>query len=411
MATTNPNPPTSQCAVCKVPTSKHCKRCAEGVDVDGALAQTFYCSITCQTADFPTHKAVCRSANDRKQLYRGGELLQKVFYAFREVAFDLEICDIKKTGNDIHFYDPATGLKKGPLFPFPNNDSLTTDDKHAILTFSACGDGLAYMHELIEKVMEGIGSTTQPLTEIITNMKGTKRTVWHHGLNGVSHNNQTITHQFLQAQLKNGERYAIDMSGAQYGLYSAVAPMQKYLDQHIDLRRFSIRAFGEAKEDIKKLVDPSLAKPGFDQRMCVMHILAAQAMNSAVEMWESTGHSVVALLKDTRANFEIGTEALVEAVTMRVDGHIKYLQTREADMWEVVKVPKAPGKGTHNSDIPVLVADAAEATDVDPAATAKEQWAKGPGDMIHSLVSQFEGANITCYSADGQGGVVRFDVH
>lgn len=256
-----------------------------------------------------------------------------------------------------------------------------------------------------------IGSTEQPLTEISTSMKGTTRTVWHHGLNGVTRNNQAFRHQFLQAQLKNGETYAIDMSGAQYGLYNAVAPMQKYRAQHIDFRKFGVRAFGHAKGDIQKLLtgDKSVCTPTTDQRVCVMHIEAAKALNHAVGMWEDGGIKVVKLLNAPQAKFETLTKTFVETLTMRMEGCIAYLQTREADLWEVLTTPNTPGEGPSGSDIPGTVSPA-EAADADNATISQEEWGNDTNGMIHSLVSQFEGADITCYSADGHGGVVRVNI-
>ena len=40
-------------------------------------------------------------------------------------------------------------------------------------------------------------------------------------------------HRVLKATTSNGESYALDVAGAQFGLYTAVVPWRKYVDLHV----------------------------------------------------------------------------------------------------------------------------------------------------------------------------------
>ena len=151
------NATVSECAKCKKPATKRCLRCIEGVDIDGELAPTYYCSKECQTADWTKHKVECRSANDRKQLFRAGVLLEEIYLTYLHVAFALRISDIVMEGESIHIYSPPEDSFKyeGPFVPFPEH--LVTDDvvKNAVLTFQTCNASLAFMHELIKRTFDG----------------------------------------------------------------------------------------------------------------------------------------------------------------------------------------------------------------------------------------------------------------
>ena len=40
-------------------------------------------------------------------------------------------------------------------------------------------------------------------------------------------------HKVLTATTNNGESYALDLAGAQFGLYTAVVPWKQYIDLHV----------------------------------------------------------------------------------------------------------------------------------------------------------------------------------
>jgi len=144
------------CAACGNSANKRCNGCIEGINHAGAPSPTFYCSTDCQKAHWAKHKAECKLADARKQLFRAGELLQAVFYIFREIAFDILIASVwEKGGNKMHFYEKEWEGHEEPLFMFPADSIPEDHDRHALLTHHACGDALAYLHEFSLKVTKG----------------------------------------------------------------------------------------------------------------------------------------------------------------------------------------------------------------------------------------------------------------
>ena len=149
---------TNECAACGKPASRLCSGCIEGVDVDGNLSQTVYCNVDCQKTHFPEHKTFCRHSNARKQLYRGGQLLQKAFLTFAEIGNSSMVSDVWHQDGKINVMFPLSVKEPGPLFRFQTD--LFPDEKHkqAMLAFQGCRQALGYMHELMKKVLKGKAS-------------------------------------------------------------------------------------------------------------------------------------------------------------------------------------------------------------------------------------------------------------
>jgi hypothetical protein len=151
------SPDSHNCTTCGEPAKQRCSKCSESVDRDGNAAPTYYCSTTCQRADCKKHKVLCRQSNARKQLFRGGEFLQKIFYALRQTLFDTEVLDVKLEGNKIHVYETFEPKERipFPIFPFPEDVALGETDKTAMLSFLACTDAVVLLNGITEKAIEG----------------------------------------------------------------------------------------------------------------------------------------------------------------------------------------------------------------------------------------------------------------
>jgi hypothetical protein len=152
--------PSGVCASCGKLATQRCARCTEGLDKSGNPSPTYYCGKACQKANFQDHKPISRAANARQQLYRGVGLAQEVFYAFRELAFDIDPTEIKVVDGKIHCQlgntkDREYDVNEWPLHSFPKRAVSNIEDKKALLTWQTCEDSIAYMHELLKKVFEG----------------------------------------------------------------------------------------------------------------------------------------------------------------------------------------------------------------------------------------------------------------
>jgi hypothetical protein len=149
-------PSTGNCHLCGRETTKICGNCAEGVDSDGNASQTYYCSKECQTEDFDTHvDHACLFSNARKQLYRGAEVLQELFFTFRQNIFEN---NIEKTVTDedgkLHVYLRSIEWDQWPLGSHP--DHLKSDlHKKIWLSWQGGGIAVACTHDLLEQLLEG----------------------------------------------------------------------------------------------------------------------------------------------------------------------------------------------------------------------------------------------------------------
>lgn len=144
------------CAVCQNTTRQHCSRCVQPKNArENPLPLTFYCSTKCQKADYTSHKETCYA---RQQLFRGATLLKSAFLMFREMAFDMEISNVKVVNGELHVYEPPCSedaAKCSPLYEFPSHLLSSDIEKEILLSYCACDDALKYMFELTGKVLEG----------------------------------------------------------------------------------------------------------------------------------------------------------------------------------------------------------------------------------------------------------------
>lgn len=150
------SPTTGTCANCGITTTKRCADCSDRINSTDMPSPTYYCGDGCQKADRQQHEGHCKTnINLRTLLERGGELLQEAFYAFREAGFDLEITGVTKDGDKLIVQEPKHDPTTGPLFRFPSHLVSTDADKKAVLTIFACGDALAYTHQLSKNIFKG----------------------------------------------------------------------------------------------------------------------------------------------------------------------------------------------------------------------------------------------------------------
>lgn len=95
----------ASCAACGAPANNTCRGCLDGIDAEGAAAsRTLYCGVDCQKKHWGSHKTVCKQLKVRKELYRAGDLIKKVYYTFRAHAFEVPVRKIEKTGDEIHLH-------------------------------------------------------------------------------------------------------------------------------------------------------------------------------------------------------------------------------------------------------------------------------------------------------------------
>jgi hypothetical protein len=150
---------TFKCAHCHKHASRRCVACKDSPRIDNRTESTWYCTTECQKADWDAHKNLCRNLRVRRDLYRAGDLLQDIFYLYREKLFDLlieriELRDGKSYVHEGHYPPHLTEYES--LIPFP--ESLCQDplDKKAPLAHISCDDAVAWMADITKHILDSI---------------------------------------------------------------------------------------------------------------------------------------------------------------------------------------------------------------------------------------------------------------
>ncbi len=205
-------------------------------------AKTFYCNSACQTADWTHHKQACKLLFARKLLYRVGDIVQRIFYVYREHTFNINITEVDKNEDTMYLYEGKYGREI--LSPFPYHLFQSEEDKHAALTYCNCAVAVAFMLKIIEGFLKGkphhygcqlsslypptvhIGLYTK-IEEVNMKLQQKPRRIYLFD----EHGNPDTTeygHTLLRVTLKSGESYAFDLTGAQFGYYDTITPWSLY---------------------------------------------------------------------------------------------------------------------------------------------------------------------------------------
>lgn len=358
-----------QCANCGKFAALHCFGCAEGLSSSFVPFKTYYCSTTCQRTNFKAHKSRCRVANGRKQLVRGAELVQEVWYAFCEIAFDLPPTDIKVENGKIHFSLPmdqgdSVDPNDWPLCPFPKDALSNIEDQRALLVWNSCDDCFALMHELLQKVLKGTFSASctskfideysglikyddisQPTGQCMV-MKEEHKTIIRHLAGGVVEHKR-YRHTILKICLKDTEKYyIIDPAGAQSRQYRAILPYDEYVDAWVMIQGEK-NYFGYYDQRWKAAVenqnDPILRYN--DIRVMMTHLETVKCVNRVIEGWEDEiGEIVGHTLEKKNDKFEEYKATIIEDMVEDMQAWLDQFKAQQLRSGEsAVKAANLPG--------------------------------------------------------------------
>lgn len=143
---------------CLAKTRKCCERCAYGLSQDGKPSRTYYCSEICQGLDWNKHQELCIYANHRRAIYRGGRLLQDLYYASRLSAYNLALHGVGKnpdSGKIELYLGEDTGEEPLTEFPNKNSSNYDVDVMRAVLGSADIGIGSELMGYLVYKILIG----------------------------------------------------------------------------------------------------------------------------------------------------------------------------------------------------------------------------------------------------------------
>ncbi|KAK4549521.1 hypothetical protein LTR36_006518 [Oleoguttula mirabilis] len=290
------------CEACGRASTTRCAGCIEGLDHYGQPSPTYYCNKTCQKAHWTEHKADCKLANTRKVLYRGGELLQKAFYTFRDVAFDLKITSVTKQGEALIVHDQCIDMSQGPLFRFPDRMVADEVDKKSILTLNACNDAPAYLHELSKKVFQGVSGQIQQIKEVRLLVDEKKcRSVKLYRNRKLD--DSDYFHEVIKVALSDSAAYALDLAGAQYGQLKSVIPFEDYARDYVTVVCSEFDHGWHANDFRELLMGKHDLPAGYDVRIPLIAKEVTQALNYAVQDWEEENETVSHMLDQKQPVF------------------------------------------------------------------------------------------------------------
>lgn len=151
-----------ECANCQKPAKLRCSGCAPNTSVQTSSTRTsltWYCMSTCQSAHRSAHKDTCEPLAAEKALYRAGDILQEMFYYYRQHLFDKSIARAEEKNGTIHLHEGTYSQYKTDvdyLCTFPSHLFDSKRDREAVLSFQACSDVTAWFDEITRYVLGGL---------------------------------------------------------------------------------------------------------------------------------------------------------------------------------------------------------------------------------------------------------------
>ncbi|KAL8690945.1 MAG: hypothetical protein Q9218_003721 [Villophora microphyllina] len=249
--------PSDLCSYCAKPAITACRGCVNAPAFDdNHPPKTFYCNSVCQKADWTKHNVTCKVLCVRKQVYRAGDVIQRVFYTYRERLFEIPITKVEKEHHRMYLYEGQYADNQF-LVLFPHHLFSSEDDKNRALAYNACTDSTAFMHYLVKAFLEGICTS---ISEPTMNLPETPFRVYHVDEHR-NYDTREYQHEVFCVTVNGGEMYAIDLSGIQYGWVETVVPWPQYLRSRLDgdpKRVAAIHPFGYS------LYNARMLSRGFD---------------------------------------------------------------------------------------------------------------------------------------------------
>ncbi|KAI9737478.1 MAG: hypothetical protein M1834_009633 [Cirrosporium novae-zelandiae] len=266
----------NECTKCAKLTTLYCSRCV-GAPASTDLIQretTYYCSKACQRNDWPDHKLHCKSSTLRRSLCRVGDTVQKALYLFREQVFEATIEKIERATDTITIYQGLT--KRKPEMPLPTDIFRNEQEKQSILVFQSCDGPLIYIDKLLKVLLE----------EYEFEFKNKALQIKATDSIGRVHDYDRCVHVVLKVLLKNGEEYALDLTGAQYGYFETVIPFNEYKQSRVGTGVIRENMVFGARKRIYTDVKKTCISNGNDITLLLTYEKFAAAFNQAVRDWQ-----------------------------------------------------------------------------------------------------------------------------
>lgn len=318
-----------------------CVGCKGMPDGSQGQMEVRYCGTGCQKEDWASHKTLCSAVKAQKAIYRAGDLAKAVSHIFTRTQYKMIIKELKRLG---YFWMiiPPTEYKgsKCALHPFPSALFPNKHDTDAIVEFQSCNSVLDHLHgflkdrlagqlhlfELTETLANNITGLCVEVEEVIHFTQNTRiRLVqaYNTGLTGnpIGVDATDYAHRVIRITLMNGEKYIVDLTGAQYGWQEVVTPLEMYQQSKIRLVK-EILPFGGTRQFCKERAENTGGMAKWNHRADTAF---ETALNDLLKSWQQGNMSLSTLLRLPDDQFEKQQAGLLEILEAGMQIYRNYM--------------------------------------------------------------------------------------
>ena len=152
---------------------------------------------------------------------------------------------------------------------------------------------------------------------------------------GLRDSNATYRHCIIRITLKNGEEYALDISGAQYGFPQPLSPWKHYIDAHVQNIE-DVKPLGYHRKQFKFVRKPERGCNGV--KTCDEEI--AEVVNAAIEQWQKANGKLRDLLRLHEGMFIRKRGALFQFIEEKLDENRGILEEAGMRQFRLESKPK-----------------------------------------------------------------------
>ena len=136
-------------------------------------------------------------------------------------------------------------------------------------------------------------------------------------------------HSVIRITLKNGDKYILDLTGAQYGWQETVTPYNIY--QQAKVRQIKkVLPFGYTRQSCQEEAENMAGKEKWHHDVDVGFEIE---LNDVIESWQQGNMSLSALLRLPDDQFEKQQAGLLETLEVRMRGYKEFMTRSGAFNW------------------------------------------------------------------------------
>lgn len=318
------------CSHCGKAAKMICAGCKGLPDGSQGQMEVHYCGNQCQKADWASHKSLCNATRSRRAIYRAADLAKAVSRLFLRTKYKMVIDEVKKLDN-VRIICPPNEYKGGKcaLQPFPSALFSNKEDADAVLEFQNCNAVLDHLHGFLKRLLTGqfylctinktlklanetIGICSE-VEEVIHFTQNTRLRLMQAYRTGLTSNPYGVdetdyAHSVIRITAKNGDKYILDLTGAQYGWQEILTPYNKY--QQSKIRQIKeVVPFGGTRQYCRQRAEKT---GGMAKWQHQADIGFEDAINDILNLWQQRNTSLTTLLEIPDDQFQQQQAGLLE---------------------------------------------------------------------------------------------------